>query len=162
MSNTMQHTLNPRLSRHALDLLTRLRNLGITLYLDEGKLKTKARKNAVTPALATDIKANKAALLDVLSAIQPSGVNAEQVEQQLAFWRDYLNNAPPQHNLPLQHNLPGPDVSGLILSEQGTFARYVFDCDVLDADFPDFDREMNAERDESGENTDHPKQSQVF
>jgi len=159
MSNTMQHTLDPRLSRHALDLLTRLRNLGITLYLDEGKLKTKARKNAVTPALATDIKANKTALLDVLSAIQPSGVNAEQVEQQLAFWRDYLNNSPPQHNL------PGPDLPGLILSEQGTFARYVFDCDVLDADFPDFDREMNAERDEngeSGENAEHPEQSQVF
>lgn len=47
-------------------LLAELKLLGINCYVQQGKLKTKSGKNAITPTIAEQIKANKVAIIDHL------------------------------------------------------------------------------------------------
>ncbi|WP_199609980.1 non-ribosomal peptide synthetase [Flocculibacter collagenilyticus] len=49
-------------------LLVSLSRQGIECFLDEGKLKTRAAPGAITPEIATQIKANKAQLIALLDA----------------------------------------------------------------------------------------------
>lgn len=81
-------------------LLQQLRNQGICIYSEAGKLKTKSRKNAMTAELAQQIRGNKDALQTLLDQLQPAQVSTDSVDAELAYWKAQWQGAPTQHQLP--------------------------------------------------------------
>jgi amino acid adenylation domain-containing protein len=81
-------------------LLQQLRDLGIGIYPEDGRLKTKSRKHAMTAELAHQISQQKDQCLTLLGQLFPSGLTTARVDAELAYYRDKWQGAPQRHQLP--------------------------------------------------------------
>ena len=101
----------------ALELMSRLRKAGIRVSVNEGKIRIKAEKGALTESLRNDIATHKAAILALL--VQQSGdeptlsiVSREQplplsYAQQRLWFLDELEPGTPIYNMPFALTVHG-------------------------------------------------------
>ena len=125
------------------ELLTQLRTEGIRLYVDEGRLRCDAPREAVTQELRTRLSQHREALIAFLERGQtleettipswdgPNPAPASFAQERLWF-HGRVNPDSPAYNLPLSLELEGPlDVDALWLALDALVARH----DVLRTTF---------------------------
>lgn len=106
-----------------LDLINRLKTEGIALRVEDGKLKVKAEKGALTDALKTEIGANKQAIIDLLGSAREDddrpqlkrasreGDLPASFAQQRLWFLDALEPGTSLYNMPFASRIQGtPDV----------------------------------------------------
>jgi amino acid adenylation domain-containing protein len=90
----------------AIRLLNELESLGVTLHVQDGNLKVKAAKGAISPELLQQMKQHKPALLSLLRLRQ--GRDYPQSFNQAQLWfLDRLEPKNPRYNNPLAFRLKG-------------------------------------------------------
>ncbi|MBL4672879.1 MAG: AMP-binding protein, partial [Arenicella sp.] len=110
-------------SDYIISLLNSLSDVGIQIYLANGKLKTKAVKGAITPKLANEIKQNKEQIIDFLSKreqsklgfaieILPQDRNPEaeislSYSQERLWFIDQMMGGSAHYNMPLALQVTG-------------------------------------------------------
>jgi amino acid adenylation domain-containing protein len=91
----------------AIRLLNELENLGVTLHVQDGNLKVKAAKGAISPELLHQMKQEKPALISLLRLRQ--GQDYPQSFSQAQLWfLDRLEPQNPRYNNPLAFRIKGP------------------------------------------------------
>ncbi|HEY3110881.1 MAG TPA: amino acid adenylation domain-containing protein, partial [Chloroflexota bacterium] len=121
------------------EFLTRLRGLGVKLWLDGESLRFSAAKEAITPALRAELVERKAGIVDLLRAAADEGANPYppvlpgrrdrevplSYAQQRLWFLDQLEPGRATYNVPAATRLVGPvEVGALARSLNAVVARH--------------------------------------
>lgn len=101
--------------KDANKLLSLLKSIDIEVYLDQGKLKTRAAPGAIGPDIAEQIRANRHELIALLSAAESASAGVADgdagpmiTSSQRRLWLSHtLSDTPALYNLPLAVKLKG-------------------------------------------------------
>lgn len=127
----------------ALKLLSSLKDVGVKVYLENGKLKTRSQAGSITDELATQIRENKTALVSLLARLDTPDVadcqhpitKAKRTDdlplsfsQQRLWFIDQLGGGSNQYNMVVSYDVTG-SVDVDVLAE--AFAKVIQRHEIL-------------------------------